>query len=207
MDAISAFSNFALALIGGLGAWYAWSEYQSNKELQKRELAWRLLARLREEEPLRLCTIFLDWSERKVEVPERYLKVYEQPPQPNAFSDSHQTFHHTLERMKLALSKPSKTSGALRFSWPEVIYRDLLDQFFDYLKEVQAAVDDGWLEASDLRPLHYWVNLLRSNRRMVIEDFRKQYHKDLDLDSLAEKLGASLPPSQTERLKSVAPSG
>lgn len=183
-----------------LGAFYAAWQYRRAKTLEKRRLAWEFLRRLREEEPLGTCTVFLDWFARDIEIPEKFRTQYQRQfdkvssdsaPLTSNSGDCRETFLHTWDRMTEAL-KPVSTGGdrPIKFDWPAVIYRDLFDQFFDYLKEIQAALKSDWLDPSDLSPLRYWLQLLTREHRERLHPFLEEYHPELDLEYLAIRLSS-----------------
>lgn len=185
-ELINALAGSVTAVVAIAAAWYARKEYRWNQAQHKRELAWKFLARLREELPLRLCTIFLDWERRKIEVPESYQR----------FFAPEETFVHTFEAMNRALNPQSgllpdgRALPEFRFSWQEVLYRDCFDQFFDYFTEVHSALKANWLDPADLKPLQYWIEKLLLDHRETMEPFCGSYypHAMVALDEIAAQL-------------------
>ena len=165
-----------------LAAVVGWSEYRKARARERREVAFEFLRRLRDEPALRLGTIFLDWRKRRVEVLGDYRSVMEG-----------ETFIHDEAIMwgALAPSDARSQQDSVRFTWPEVIYRDTFDRLFDFLKEVQMALEQRWVEGEDLKPLVYWLDLLEGRHGESIGVFLRAYHSELALGKLRAAIGVN----------------
>jgi hypothetical protein len=210
LELIKTIATVTGAMTAICGAVYAARQYSRAKTLEKRRLAWEFLRRFREEEPLKLCAVFLDWSARTIEVPEEYASQYRREFDQAAASnektdrvsgDDRETIRHSWERMHKALATSTRDSDhTLRFDWAAVIYRDSFDRFFDYLKEIQAALRSKWLDPNDLSPLSYWLELLTTRHKETFAGFLATYHPELDLRFLESRFRVSLnPPERATR--------
>lgn len=154
----------AIALSGFL---FGLLKYSQGLKWKKAELAGKQLELLSTDEYLVLSCLFLDYSARRIVVPERYSSLTREP-----------TFVHTWGLLVDAL-KPEQESG--KFPWPQIVYRDAFDRCFGYLERIEHFIRIGLINAEDVASLDYWLRQIAAPRfapaaeRCAIMDFVEAY--------------------------------
>src|SRR5580692_6311686 len=96
-------------------------QYARAQAWRRSEFAWQMVDRLSKDPQLALCRVFMDWSPRRIKIPDEYADIMEP-------SEARTIFRHSWAALALALDKGSN------FTLEEVMYRDYFDAFFSYLQ-------------------------------------------------------------------------
>lgn len=180
--------------LGGFGV--GLYQYYRAQVWKKSEFAAAQLQRLTDDPDLALCCVFLDWGQRKIPVPEKYI----------VFTANDETsFTHDWDSVKRAMTPEDKESN---FTFPMVLYRDLFDKFLVYLEGTNFYLSRGLFDVDDIRSLKYWLDELRWSRYLegddqkVFMNFIDYYHYDgvkslmKKLDLAEEKQAAGMKPKR-----------
>lgn len=161
-DWISAFSVIA-ALAGGSWGLY---QYRANLKWQRLKYEHELELRLYSDPVLRLNTMFIDWQDRQIHLPEQY----------NSYADLKGNFAHSEDRLAVALAGKSydESSGEFElkpeFRTPEyTIYVEVFDEFSAYLEQVRIMHQNGFVRPSNIPTLLYIVT------RVKDRDYVREY--------------------------------
>jgi len=140
-----------------------WQYYEAQK-WKKAEFAAGLLLKLKADPALSACCKILDWSSREIQIPE-HLRI----------SDKEFAFEHNPALLTSGM-KPETEKHS--FNRSEELYRDLFDEFFTYLEEVNHFIDIGLIEQGQVSALKYWLEELAAPRFVsgsVFNAFIKHY--------------------------------
>ena len=160
----------ASAVIGIGGLLFGLRQYSAAEKWKRSEFAAKHLEELSSDARLQLCCKLLDWSVRKVAVPDEYSALTSEP-----------VFVHDWRILAEAM-KPE--SAATRFEWQHMMYRDLFDHFFEYLERIEHYLSIGLFSVSDVSSLKYWLDALADPRflegpeKEVFFDFLRRYDFD-----------------------------
>jgi hypothetical protein len=143
--------ELALAVVGttvGLATGIvAVTKYIESQRWKKSEFAASLLMRLHTDPELRLACHILDWSARRMKVPEAQMR-----------EDLEPTFVHKPETLREAMRAHENKN---EFPWPQFVYRDTFDRFFTYLEQVEHFISRRLIRVEDVEPLSYWLTAIR----------------------------------------------
>jgi len=151
-------------VIGAVGFVIGLYQYHIAQKWKKSELAAKLLEELANDERLSICCKLLDYSSRKLPVPNQYRSLTE---------DS--IFFHNWDALVEAMSPEANKRD---FAWQAVLYRDLFDHFFGYLERINHYIDIGLITAKDVSSIEYWLKQIASPRFVrtpVFHDFIQFY--------------------------------
>jgi hypothetical protein len=165
-----------VALVGGIGVFgFGLYRYYVGQLWKKSEFAASQLDLLWKDERIRFCCLALDWSTKRIVVPEPY-KAFE----PQLW------FMHTCEKFQEALRIETEKST---FEWPMSYYRECFDRFFDYLSSIDHYINIGLVSVKDVLPLHYWLKQISEPRFTEDKKFLRNYsrHYEFDVDELLAK--------------------
>lgn len=167
-----------LGIVGGVGGFtVGLYQYHVAQKWKKSEFAANLLERLANDERLATCCKLLDWSTRKLPVPDQYILLTDET-----------TFMHDWEKLTLGMAPETKKGS---FDWQEMLYRDLFDYFFDYLERVNHYISIRLITCKEVQSLAYWLEQLASPRfveNSVFMDFIREYEYSGVLE-LMDKFG------------------
>lgn len=182
---VSAIANAVLALAAIVGGYFAFREFSNAQKWKRVEVAAQYVEKLWTDHKIQACCIFLDWSERRMKVPEDYEGLME-----GAY------FTHSTAALRAAMNsviEDGKTVDAsVSFSWQEVMYRDYFDRFFEYLVQCNDALDLGLIEERDFAPLVYWLERLMDGKDgSIFKAFigRHKYHQVETLHDRLQRAG------------------
>jgi hypothetical protein len=157
-----------VSILGLAGAAAAFTvglyQYRVAQKWKKSEFAARLLEQLSKDPLLATCCRLLDWSARKIPVPEQY----------QALTEEAALLHDwdaLIEAMAPEERKPT-------FGWQGVLYRDLFDHLFSYLERINHYITIRLITVDDVASLEYWLRQLADPRFVetpVFVDFLERY--------------------------------
>jgi hypothetical protein len=156
----------ALVLLFGV------TQYMRAQAWTRTEFAWKMVDRLTQDEDLAFCRVLIDWSPRRVKIPERYVELMK--------PEEHRTvFTHSWDKLWIGLTKTEK------FSFEEVMYRDLFDAFFSYLDEIERSLATGLVSPANLAGITYWINKVASCKvlpegPLVFQPFVQKYYPNVE---------------------------
>jgi len=162
--------TISLALAGIAAFLFGIYEFRIAQKWKKSEFAAKQLEKLTTDPKLVLCTLFLDWSPRKVPVPSAYRLMIKKT-----------TFIHKWTTLAEAMRPEDEKE---RFTWEEVVYRDSFDYFFNYLEDINHFINIGLVSIRDVESLKYWVKEIAMPRfaeemdrpqRSIFGDFLESY--------------------------------
>jgi hypothetical protein len=179
-------TELILKLVGGsitlCGLGCGLFQYWRAQRWKRMEFAASLLNKIDTDPDLRLAIIFLDWRERDVVIPEKFLYL----------TSEKRIFHHTFKSMAEAFDlanreiNPETEALELRsdkMCFEYSVYVETMDRFFEYLAHINAFIEQGLIEASDVSLLHYWlvrIKDLKVNGQPVFAGYLDYYFKSLD---------------------------
>ena len=158
------------AAIGIGGLLFGLRQYSAAEKWKRSEFAAKHLEELSGDARLQLCCKMLDWSIRRVPVPEEYRALTPE-----------QTFVHDWRILAEAMAPESPAS---RFEWQHTLYRDLFDHFFEYLERIEHYLSIGLFSVGDVSSLRYWLAELADPRfldgpdKLVFFAFLRRYEYD-----------------------------
>lgn len=142
------------------------AQYLKGQKWKRAEFASRLLERLQEEWALQFCCYVLDYSARRIKLPEEYLGFR---------GNKDGAFVHTVDHLEEAMKTEEERQA---FEWPLIVYRDSFDRFFQYLENLDHYINIGLIETKDITPIRYWleqVNHYRFNRKSMFTKYLTHY--------------------------------
>lgn len=145
-------------------------QYKKAQDWKRTEYARALLAMLVSDSDLSLCRILMDWSPRRVQIPQRYVDLMHA-------EEAKTTFTHGWTELSAALNK---SKG---FSITEIMYRDVFDTFFTYLEEISHCIKLKLVSCDDVKGIQYWVEKVVRLRavgsdELVFRRFVETYYPD-----------------------------
>lgn len=142
------------ALVTGIGVivggFFALYQYYKAQQWKKSEFAASILEKLSSDPELSMCCTFLDWSHRRLLVPEKYRVLTDEI-----------AFTHNWATLVEALRSESERAD---FDFPLVFYRDAFDSFFTYLDRIDNYLSIGLFSINDVSSLAYWLSQLQNPR-------------------------------------------
>jgi len=139
-------------------------EYWTAQKWKRSEFAARQFEMLTTDPVLAMCCQFLDWSYRRMPIPERY-KIY---------SGEDDSFVHKWATLETSMRPESEQDS---FPFPQVLYRDYFDHFFAYLERINHYLDIGLFSKKDVSSLKYWLEQV-AEPRYVQEDKQYAFFRD-----------------------------
>lgn len=125
-------------------------QYTITQKWKKAEYAAGLLLRLSEDQVLSVCCQVLDWSSRKLPLPERF-----------RLDAAELTIEHKWDLLVEGIKPETERRS---FTRPQEIYRDLFDHFFAYLEEVNHFIDIQLIERHQVSSLRYRLEQIAAPR-------------------------------------------
>lgn len=169
-------------VLGVLGLFIGLLQYIKAQRWKRSEFAAKHLSTLSTDPELALCCKLLDWSQRKVPVPEKYRSL-----------TGKTVFDHNWGVMQTALvAEPEKCV----FDWQQMLYRDLFDHFFEYLERINHYISIRLISIRDVASLKYWLEQIAEPRfmpkrqRSIFLDFIEAYEYQ-GVTELAARFGVS----------------
>lgn len=172
-----------VAALFGLGV--GLYQYTVNQKWRQSKLASNQLEMLSTDPKLAVCCLFLDWTIRKLPVPQDY-QIY-------ANSKGDCFVHNWVEL--ISAMKPESVKG--EFPFPQVLYRDFFDHYFEYLERVNHYLEVGLFSLRDVSSLEYWLQEIANPRNAppdqragCFRDFVRHYEYD-GVEELMKRFGIS----------------
>lgn len=138
--------------LGVLGLGFGLYQYWIAQKWKKSEFASKQLEMLSVDPKLAMCCLFLDWSTRKIAVPEGY-KIY--------CDEDEDDFTHKYDSLVLAMRPEGERKW---YPFPQVLYRDYFDHFFGYLERVNHYLKINLFSEDDVASLTYWLRQVAAPR-------------------------------------------
>jgi hypothetical protein len=162
---------------GVAGLSFGLYQYYIGQKWKRSELAAELLEKFAYDEKIVTCCQVLDWSVRRISIPEDFYPVVDECSQ-NDTLHKKRTFVHSYEELHKALL-PEQVKG--EFTMQQMIYRDLFDHLFTYLERINHYININLISISDVSGLEYWMRELSNPRftdQPVFTSFIDTYEYD-----------------------------
>lgn len=185
MNELAQFFGSGIALATVMIAVY---QYTKAQKWKRSEFAARLLEKLSQDPALLLCCKALDWKSKPLPIPPKY-----------RLDENDGTFQHDVEILTSAMRPHTEVSTFCR---EEVLYRDLFDEFFAFLEEVDHYISRGLISVKDVSPLEYWLEAIahpRFSQEPIFLDYLQEYEFNRVFD-LMEKFDINFDALRKENL-------
>src|SRR5690606_12796756 len=168
----------ALQIIGGVivivGFLFGVYQYYVAQRWKKAEFAANQLLKLSSNPDLELCCRILDWAQRPFLIPERYHALTGQT-----------VLNHTWQELAQAM-KPETINPT--FTGQPALYRELFDEFFTYLSDIDHFISIGLINLKDVSSLRYWLEQI-ANPRFTPEPIFKHYIEFYQYNGVIDLMG------------------
>ena len=125
-------------------------QYFVAQKWKKAEFAANLLLRFHSDPDLDACCKILDWDKRTMLVPPNYQEIAKAS-----------TFRHNWDNLTIAMAPEIDVE---RFTWQQMLYRDLFDKFFTYLAEINHFLKIKLIKKNQVATLRYWLKCIAKPR-------------------------------------------
>lgn len=143
------------------------------------EYAASIIDKINTDEDLRLALTFLDWREREILIPPRFVPTKECL-----------SFRHThalmAEAFKLENREVLEETGMLDLKIQYLkteyfVYVDVFDRFFDYLEQINQCMNMGIIKRQDVERLNYWADRIykmKFDSKPIFKDYLHYFGYD-----------------------------
>ncbi len=137
-------------ILGVAGSVFGLYQWLIAQRWRKAEFAAAQLQRLSSDPALLACCRALDWDSRTLQVPERW-----------RIEKDELTFQHDWKELLPGMQPENQKKF---FSRTQVIYRDLFDELFTYLEQINHFIGIGLIRTEHVESLSYWLRELANPR-------------------------------------------
>lgn len=167
-------------IVSAIALVFAVIQYKAAQKWKRLEYAATVLSKINTDEDLILAVTFLDWRQRDICIPKRFLGN----PEEDTF------FKHTHLRMAEAFDLQNREklnehgdidlkndySNTINF-----VYVETFDKFFSYLEQINSFINMGLIKIEDVSVLNYLANRIysiKANGKPVFRDYLEHYRYD-----------------------------